>query len=117
MNHKLPKNISPNDLFKWLQKESTKPILIDVREDNELDLAKFPEKNLHLPLSKFDTWVHTLHQYLSIEKPIVVLCHSGIRSWNFGTWLIEQNSRYDVWNLAGGIDAWSQEIDNSVPRY
>ena len=54
---------------------------------------------------------------LLVEQPIVVICHSGVRSWHFAMWLISQNSNYKVWNLDGGIDAWSVEVDPTVPRY
>jgi rhodanese-related sulfurtransferase len=47
----------------------------------------------------------------------VVLCHAGIRSLHFGLWLLEQNPNRDVWNLEGGIDAWSVEVDPTVARY
>jgi rhodanese-related sulfurtransferase len=47
----------------------------------------------------------------------VVLCHAGIRSWQFGCWLMEVHGYERVWNLHGGIDAWSLEADPQVPRY
>ncbi len=72
---------------------------------------------MHLPLSNHSLWINSLHDKLVQKDVVVVMCHSGIRSWNFGTWLIEQDWNLDVWNLEGGIDAWSTEIDNSVPRY
>jgi rhodanese-related sulfurtransferase len=46
-----------------------------------------------------------------------VLCHAGIRSWQFGCWLMEAQGFPRVWNLHGGIDAWSVEVDPTVPRY
>ncbi len=117
MNQKVPRNLSPQELFEWLKNDDSKPILIDVREDSELKIARFPSITLHMPLSNFEDWSNTLDQKISLDQPIVVICHSGIRSWNFATWLIEQDSRYEVCNLAGGIDAWSIEIDQSIPRY
>ncbi len=117
MNQKNPQNITPKEFLKWLKEDSSKLLLIDVREKNEVLFAPFPSETLHFPLSKLDEWVETYNQKLSIDNPIVIICHSGIRSWNFGVWLIEQDNRYNVWNLSGGIDAWSLEIDNYVPRY
>jgi len=38
-------------------------------------------------------------------------------SWHFGCWLMQQQGYPQVWNLQGGIDAWSVEVDRSVPRY
>jgi rhodanese-related sulfurtransferase len=48
---------------------------------------------------------------------VAVLCHAGMRSWHFGCWLIEQHGYGQVWNIQGGIDAWSVELDDQVPRY
>ncbi len=117
MNQKTPLNISAKDLNKWLFSEDPKPILLDVRESNELAIASFPHEVIHLPLSDSLRWEATFSKSLSFQIPIVVICHSGIRSWNFGVWLLEQDCRYQVWNLQGGIDSWSKDVDLSVPRY
>ncbi|WP_269622237.1 rhodanese-like domain-containing protein [Prochlorococcus marinus] len=117
MNQKTPQNLTPRQLEKWLQDKDKQPLLVDVREQAELDIAAFPSPIVHLPLSQASVWTTSLKSNLSFKKPIVALCHSGIRSWNFALWLIEQDDRYNVWNLEGGIDAWSMQIDDSVPRY
>ena len=117
MNQTIPKSISAIDLHGWLQQKSLKPILVDVRENYELEIAPFPEAVVHLPLSESSDWMPTFKKQLSLTQPVVVICHAGLRSWNFGIWLIEQKCGCEVWNLSGGIDAWSVEIDPSVPRY
>ena len=117
MNKQIPRNLSPHDLQGWLQKESPNPVLIDVREENELAMAPFPAQVLHLPLSESSIWIETLPEKLKTSNPVVVICHSGIPSWNFATWLIDQGWGCDVWNLEGGIDAWSVLVDPTVPRY
>ena len=91
--------------------------LVDVREDGELALARLPHPVLHLPLSRFQDWGPALGQHLERHRPVAVLCHAGIRSWQFGCWLIEQQGYGNVWNVRGGIEAWSLEVDPSVPRY
>jgi rhodanese-related sulfurtransferase len=48
---------------------------------------------------------------------VAVLCHSGMRSWRFGCWLAQERGYKEVWNVEGGIEAWSREVDPSVPRY
>ena len=101
----------------WILDDLSSLLIVDVREGEELAMAPFSYQVLHLPLSRFPSWAQTLPENLSVEKKIVVLCHSGVRSWNFGVWLLEQDFRYLVWNLKGGIDAWSQSVDDSVPRY
>ena len=117
MNQTIPRSISPADLCKWISNETLKPVLVDVREVGELEIASFPQEVVHLPLSQSSLWMKTLPEKLPRNKPIVVICHAGIRSWNFGIWLIEQEWGYEVWNLDGGIDAWSVGIDPSIPRY
>ena len=117
MNQPTPTPISAKDLHCWLTDSPSLPICVDVREDQELELAPFPADVLHLPLSRSSDWMETLPQLLPNDRPVVVICHAGIRSWNFGTWLLEQEIGYQVWNLEGGIDAWSINVDSSVPRY
>ena len=53
MNQKIPKDLSPKELHKWLEKDVLQPIIIDVREEEELEMAKFPSTTFNLPLSKF----------------------------------------------------------------
>tara|TARA_Y100001968_G_scaffold331466_1_gene386244 strand:+ start:10131 stop:10484 length:354 start_codon:yes stop_codon:yes gene_type:complete len=117
MNKAIPRKISPKELHQWMNEESNKPFLIDVREDQELMIASFPSQVLHLPLSRFSFWSENLSKLVPLDQSVVVLCHAGIRSLNFGIWLLEQNLGYQVWNLDGGIDAWSLDVDSDVPRY
>ena len=118
MKQKIPLNISPKELNKILEDDSSeKPLIIDVREDNELSIASFSFSVLHLPLSKAANWCSNIDELLPKDKPIVVACHAGVRSLNFGMWLLEQGITQRVWNLVGGIDAWSTDVDQSIPRY
>ncbi len=117
MNLPSPQHISPADLHCWLTAKQQKPILVDVRESDELEMAAFPFPVVHLPLSQASVWSQDLPDKLANNSPIVVICHAGIRSLNFGTWLIQQDWGYEVWNLDGGIEAWSLNVDSSVPRY
>ncbi len=117
MNQNIPNQLSPHQLNDWLHQESQKPYLIDVREAHELEIAKFPAVVLHCPLSQSSNWLSTLPETLSRDKPVVVICHSGVRSWDFGVWLLDQGLGIEVWNLDGGIDAWSRNVDSGVPRY
>lgn len=112
----LPHRIRARDLADRLQRGE--PLqLVDVREDGELALARLPHPVLHLPLSRYGDWMADLEQRLTRDRPVAVLCHAGIRSWQFGCWLIEEQGYPEVWNVEGGIEAWSLEVDASVPRY
>ena len=118
MNQTIPFYISPKELNKILEDDSSdKPFIVDVREDNEIAIASFSFSVLHLPLSKAANWSAQIDELLPKDQPIVVVCHAGVRSKNFGIWLLEQGITKSVWNLVGGIDAWSIDVDPSVPRY
>jgi rhodanese-related sulfurtransferase len=91
--------------------------LVDVREERELEMARLPHPVLHLPLSRSADWMAELPGRLDPDRPVAVLCHAGVRSWHFSCWLVEQHGYGQVWNVQGGIDAWSVEVDPAVPRY
>ena len=112
-----PNHLSVFELDKWLRIRDEKPILIDVREYQELDIAPFPFEVMHLPLSESSTWLNDLFDNLPKNKDVVVICHAGIRSWNFAQWLIDKEWKREIWSLDGGIDSWSLNIDPDVPRY
>ncbi len=117
MHELKPTQLSPHELDQWLQSTSSSPFLIDVREKEELACAPFSFPVLNLPLSQAHIWVPSLSDQLPADRPIVVLCHAGIRSWNFGVWLLKEGLLNQIWNLEGGIDAWSVNIDPSIARY
>jgi rhodanese-related sulfurtransferase len=85
--------------------------LLDVREPWELAIARV-DGAVHIPMGEVPARRHEL----DAAKPVVVMCHSGVRSARVGRYLESQGFR-TVLNLAGGIDAWSQVIDLTVPRY
>ena len=89
------------------------PRLVDVREQNEWDLCRIPGGEL-LPLSE---WPHVaLEKLTDKEAPLLIYCHHGGRSARATAWLLAQGFT-NVQNVAGGIDAWSVEVDPTVPRY
>ena len=118
MNKHIPESISPIDLNKILEDDSSeKPFIVDVREDNEIAIASFSFSVLHLPLSQAANWSVKIEELLPKDEPIVVVCHAGVRSLNFAFWLLEQGFSQRVLNLEGGIDAWSKDVDPAIPRY
>lgn len=92
-------------------KEGTAPIIIDVREPNEFAYARIPGAILK-PLGDFREWT----QELDKDQEYVLQCHTGSRSWQ-AAYLLERMGFTRVYNLSGGIDAWSLHIDPNVPRY
>ena len=105
-------NMTPAE-FDERSKRGDELLLIDVREIEEHDLARIEGAQL-LPLSRFNEWAATLDT--AKEKEIVVMCHHGIRSAQVCSYPSRQGFM-KLYNLAGGIDRWSCEIDRRVPRY
>lgn len=112
----LPRPLSALELQRLLN-DTPRPKVVDVREQQELAIAPFPGPVEHLPLSAAEQWMEGLPKQFDVDQPVVVLCHAGVRSWQFGCWLLAQRPELSVWNLEGGIDAWSVQVDSSVPRY
>ena len=112
-----PKTINAFELNEWFNSEVENPIIIDVREDMELNSASLPFTEIFIPMSKvsIELVVSELGKYK--KKNFVVLCHRGIRSYNFGQWLLDNNIVDEVWNLSDGIDGWSRDVDPNIPRY
>lgn len=92
---------------------SPPPRLIDVREPDEWEIARIEGAEL-LPLSQWPAIVGT--QLTDPNEPLLILCHHGGRSARATDFLLRQGFS-KVTNVAGGIDAWSSEIDPAVPRY
>lgn len=86
-------------------------ILLDVRELNEYAFARI-EGSLHIPLRQIPERI----QELDSQQDIVVMCHHGMRSQQACLFL-EQYGFNQLYNLKGGIDAWSVSCDPTVPRY
>ena len=87
--------------------------LIDVREADEWEICRIAGAEL-VPLSQWPQLA--LEKFPIKDEALVMQCHHGGRSARATAWLLGQGYT-DVRNLAGGIDAWSTEIDPSVPRY
>jgi adenylyltransferase/sulfurtransferase len=91
-------------------------VLLDVREQHEYDYARI-ENAVLVPMSSVQQLgPAAMPEAISADSAIVVYCHHGVRSFHVGCFLAE-NGYTDVTNLAGGINAWSLEVDWAVPRY
>ena len=106
------KEISARQLKGWLTGDvSIKPILIDVRESWEHDIAKIENAEL-IPMGNIPLKLDSLNP----EKPYVIFCHHGLRSMKVALFL-KQNGFSEVFNLLGGIEAWRQQVDDSISSY
>jgi sulfur-carrier protein adenylyltransferase/sulfurtransferase len=99
--HELKRRMDAGEPFK----------LIDVREPFEYEIARIDGAKL-IPLGEIAERLDELEP----KQPIVVHCHSGKRSAQVVR-LLQQRGLANVYNLEGGIDAWSDQIDPNVPKY
>lgn len=90
--------------------EADPPMLLDVREPWEQDIARLPG-TVDIPMMEVPARLEELPK----DRDIVVMCRSGGRSTKIAEYLEGQG--YRVTNLTGGILAWVQEVDSSLKRY
>ncbi len=102
--------LTPEALLQRL-KQVPAPILLDVREPMEWEIARLPSAQL-MPLSELDP-EHLPYEH---EAEIILYCHRGVRS-RMALDALKQAGFRHLKNLAGGIDRWSVDVDPTVPRY
>lgn len=102
--------ISVMDLSRRIA-EPDAPVVLDVREPQEIALARFPGA-LEIPMQSVPSRMDELDR----NAEIFVLCHHGMRSAHVADYLAEQGFTR-IGNVTGGIDAWALFVDPSVPRY
>jgi rhodanese-related sulfurtransferase len=93
--------------------------IVDVREPDELAVASIKGKDiLNLALGDAGTWSPSVQQgkLLDADKPVVCICHHGMRSMKMANFLI-QNGFDDVYNVDGGIHKYAENVDPSIPTY
>ena len=91
------------------------PVLLDVREPWEVELAAIRIEGAgiqHIPMGEIAGRLDELNA----AQTVVCICHHGMRSAQVVAFL-QQQGHETVYNLAGGIDAWSVRVDPRVPRY
>jgi rhodanese-related sulfurtransferase len=103
--------ISPQALASMLHDDPTKVFLLDVREPDERATASI-EPSAHIPMDEVEARIAEVPR----DRPVVVFCHHGTRSFMIASFL--ENEGYEnVGSLTGGIDAWSERVDPTVPQY
>jgi adenylyltransferase/sulfurtransferase len=116
MSHPLPAiEITSPDAAKQLRNadDSSPSLLLDCRTAEEHAIARIegalliPMQEIAERLAEFEAWR---------DKPIIVHCHHGVRSLRV-THFLRDKGFSQAQSMKGGIDAWSVEVDPSVPRY
>lgn len=110
--------VRPADLAAWIQSQADAgvgPVVLDVREPAELQAASVKPNGFELvtiPMNEIPARIAELDP----GRPVACLCHHGARSQRVAMFLAG-NGFTRLANIAGGIEAWSRELDSSVPRY
>jgi rhodanese-related sulfurtransferase len=104
--------LTPAELVRWRDDAGREPpLVVDVREPWELGICRIADSQ-HVPLGQLPAAVNALPR----ERDIVLVCHHGRRSMHAAIWL--RNAGFGrVHNLAGGVAAWSNDVDPTMPRY
>lgn len=116
---KMPSDIDAGIVKEWIDTNGVENYqLIDVREQDEIEKASVKEFQ-HLPLSEIQKWGPEVMAGEKLEKgkPTIVMCHHGMRSMQVAMFLSGQAGFEDVYNVAGGIDAYARQVDESIGRY
>lgn len=100
--------LSPQDVLPRLADGQC--LLLDVRQPEELELARIKGAKA-IPMGEIPARIGELNP----QQPIAVLCHHGMRSLQVARFL-ERNGFSTVFNVAGGIEAWS-DLDPAIPKY
>ncbi len=105
-------NLSPTELAKFLSDPKAKKfLLLDVREPWEFEICHIEGSQL-IPMNSIPEKMGELDK----ARPIVCICHHGMRSWEVASFL-EAQGFTQIINLTGGVDAWAQEVDSTMPTY
>lgn len=109
--------VPPQDLAAWLDhvRQFGSPVVLDVREPHELQMASIQADGFTLLTIPMGVIPPRLNE-LDPQQPIACLCHHGGRSMQVASFLKGRGFAH-VANIAGGINAWSAEVDPTVPRY
>ena len=89
--------------------------VVDVREPWELERASIRHACFRCSAIPKGTVLDRLTE-LPRDKKLLIMCRTGGRSTEVASWLL-QSGFDEVYNLQGGITAWSREVDPSVPTY
>lgn len=100
--------ISVSQLSKLVEEQEV--FILDVRNPDEFNFCAIG--GLNIPLGELE---HRLDE-IPRDRDVYCLCHHGVRS-AYAAQLLMQNNFEKVWNIEGGIDAWSISINPDINRY
>jgi rhodanese-related sulfurtransferase len=104
--------LSVAELSQWLGDSGREPpLLLDVRQPWEFALCRIEGSEL-VPLGTLGSHLPSIDP----ERPVVCICHHGTRSFHAGL-ALEHHGCRDVYNLAGGVDAWARQIEPGMTIY
>ena len=108
--------VQPAQLNDWMQTKASagQTLVLDVREAWEVQTASAKPEGLdllHMPMQTIPARLHEIDK----TRPIACLCHHGGRSMQVASFLMQHG--FEVVNVAGGIHAWSAQVDPSIPVY
>ena len=95
--------------------QGLKPVLLDVREPWEVAISRITlddAPSITIPMQQIPARLAEIDP----QQPILALCHHGVRSQQVG-WFLDRQGYPKVYNITGGIDAWSRQVDPRVPVY
>ncbi len=105
------REMSAGELKEYLDAVTEKPMLLDVREPWEFDIARLENAQL-IPMRTIPGKLSDLDP----DQETVVICHHGIRSRQVCRFL-ENEGFSRLINLSGGVEEWAREVDNQMATY
>ena len=108
-----------NELFESAARKCPDCLLLDLEmpEMDGLDVLKcLNQRNFRIPTIIITGHPEKVSQEARMNAEIIAVCHHGMRSADATGFLLQQGFG-NVKNLIGGMDAWSTQVDPSVPRY
>ena len=104
--------VGPAELDRWRQDAGAEPpLLVDVREPWEFDYCHIDDSR-SVPLRTLPGELDALPR----DCDLVMVCHTGVRSYYAATWL--KSAGFDrVYNLRGGVAAWAADVEPAMKRY
>ncbi|GGY12481.1 rhodanese-like domain-containing protein [Paludibacterium paludis] len=105
------REVTARELSEQLSGPGAAPLLVDVRETWEWQIAHI-DGALHMPMNLVPLRMAELPD----ERPLVIVCHHGVRSYQVARYLIDAGFD-DVASLRGGIEAWACDVDPSLAHY